>query len=290
MALVSGKSAVVRGHVGTIQEYASRIYKRFPQLFVTLGRDDLPAAFDLSRATTRVAIRKSSECMVVQLRMPRRDAGKLERQHSEKFGHETLPSVHAAATHSSNDFMSRCDESAPPESAVGSLRPVEEDDSDRTNSFTSLLRSNQSLCSSADAKCVATSISTASTAGDIKTFNQYGSDTGEQVVGNSSMCQETQQRSSATALASREQSEYDAISSPAEKSEGQPCKLRWQKGGAEWSDRTATANHVGSTPWLSAASLARLSEKRLRSGFVNWVDPGKPTLSYPGSHCPWRDF
>mmetsp|Transcript_11072 Transcript_11072/g.26017 ORF Transcript_11072/g.26017 Transcript_11072/m.26017 type:complete len:203 (+) Transcript_11072:59-667(+) len=38
---------------------------------------------------------------------------------------------------------------------------------------------------------------------------------------------------------------------------------------------------------LSAAALARLPSRMEAARRVEWVDPGKPMLSWPGSHDPW---
>eukprot|EP00927_Polykrikos_kofoidii_P019875 TRINITY_DN19315_c0_g3_i1.p1 TRINITY_DN19315_c0_g3~~TRINITY_DN19315_c0_g3_i1.p1 ORF type:complete len:300 (-),score=22.35 TRINITY_DN19315_c0_g3_i1:307-1134(-) len=274
MASVCSTTAVVRGHVGTLQEYAVRIYTRFPQLFVTLGRDDLPAAFDLSLATTRVAVRKSSKCMVVELRIPQRDPDLPERPDVSRSGRERESAVSAVAEHMRNAFTYHGDGTACSESAFGSST-LANDASNRASPFTRSLRLKKSLSTYTSPRCVAASTRTETKANGAKNLCQSFSKCVGELADDSSGCQDAQLFPSATAPASQEYSECDAISRIDEKPIGQ--------------HRIVPAVHVDYELSLSAASLARLSEKRLRSASIDCVDPGKPTLSYPGSHCQWDD-
>jgi len=56
----------------TMQHYASRIFERFPRLFLALGCPMLPAEFNLKPVDgAKVMVAETSACMFVELRLPR---------------------------------------------------------------------------------------------------------------------------------------------------------------------------------------------------------------------------
>jgi len=286
-----------------MKAHAERLSQRFPQLFWTLGRDDLVEVFDL--ASSRIVISETSDSMLMEVHLPR---------HSDlKAG--SISRVQSAREQWSPTSASGCGGAA---ASVPVEHEEEADEESPASPFTRGLRlKNALVCrSSVGAETAARGVPPMPHA----VYGSHGTRYCEgrrprraqggcaspsklrrrrgRVAG---PCGEAETILSSTDI--QEHGEFPVEAAlPANQNEGSirqarrascPAALPQAEAGACFEKQAGQAQADPASPTtvaarnLSSASLARLSEKRRRSGEFHIVDPGKPVLSTPGSHCPW---